>query len=301
MVGAHYDTCFNPGADDNASSVAALLELARIFAKKETGRSIHFVAFVNEEPPFFGPFYPDRGNFIAVVGNLASAKLVKAIRTSFKEGTSFPVESSTTFNFVPGVTFSDHWSFWKHGLPAVMITDTAFYCRLSSPFWRGETSRRQQRLRDHIFTNCGLRCVFCINWQISQGGEGRETSIEELAQMMLRLQKMGCHNINLVTPTHYSAHILLALDIAARKGLILPVVYNTCGWERLEILKLLDGIVDIYLPDFKYWDGKMAQRHLSGVENYPEISRRITREEFVQAVSWAKAAGLTNLDIQGWE
>ena len=129
-----------------------------------------------------------------------------------------------------------------------------------------------------FFTNCGLRCVFCINWQISQGGEGKATSIEELAEMMLRLQKIECHNINLVTPTHYSPHILLALDIAASKGLRLPLVYNTCGWERLEILKKLDGVIDIYLPDFKYWDGKMAVKHLSAAETYPEITKQALLE-----------------------
>ncbi|MFH0876701.1 MAG: radical SAM protein [Candidatus Omnitrophota bacterium] len=129
-----------------------------------------------------------------------------------------------------------------------------------------------------FFTHCGLRCVFCINWQISQGGEGTATSIEELADMMLRLQKRGCHNINVVTPTHYSPHILFALDIAAGKGLRLPLVYNTCGWERFEILKMLDGVVDIYLPDFKYWDRRMAKKHLSGAEMYPEVTKQALLE-----------------------
>jgi putative pyruvate formate lyase activating enzyme len=227
-----------------------------------------------------------------------------------------------------------------------------------------------------FFTNCGLRCVFCCNWEISQGGEGSPRSLEDFAEMMIALQKKGCHNINIVTPTHYSPHILLALDIAATKGLRLPLVYNTCGWERLEILKLLDGVVDIYLPDFKYWDGKMAAKYSSEAEtypeitkaaliemhrqvgvakpakdglmyrglmirhlvmpnrvggtkqiiewiaenlprdtyvnimsqyrplykafDYPEISRRLKKEEYNEAVKWAKEAGLTNLDIQGW-
>ena len=85
-----------------------------------------------------------------------------------------------------------------------------------------------------FFTNCGLRCVFCINWQISIAGIGHVKSINNLAEMMIHLQKTGCHNINVVTPTHYAPHILLALDKAAAKGLRLPLVYNTCGWERLE-------------------------------------------------------------------
>ncbi len=124
-----------------------------------------------------------------------------------------------------------------------------------------------------FFTNCGLRCVFCINWQTSQEGIGQPQSIEKLANMMLKLQKLGCHNINLVTPTHYSPHIILALDIAAANGLRLPLIYNTCGWERLEILKKLDGIIDIYLPDFKYSDKKMAAKYSSEAASYPEISK----------------------------
>jgi putative pyruvate formate lyase activating enzyme len=107
---------------------------------------------------------------------------------------------------------------------------------------------------------------------------GAETSTDELAGMMLRLQRIGCHNINLVTPTHYSALILEALDTAAKKGLRLPVVYNTSGWERLEILKVLDGIVDIYLPDFKYWDSGMSDKYSSGAESYPEMARKAILE-----------------------
>jgi len=90
--------------------------------------------------------------------------------------------------------------------------------------------------------------------------------------MMLSLQERGCHNINFVTPTHYSPHILLAVDRAADKGLRLPLVYNTCGWERLEILKMLDGVVDIYLPDFKYSDPAMAVKYSSASATYPEIT-----------------------------
>jgi putative pyruvate formate lyase activating enzyme len=124
-----------------------------------------------------------------------------------------------------------------------------------------------------FMTHCGLRCVFCINWQVSQGDCEPERTVDNLAEMMLHLQQRGCHNINVVTPTHYSPHILLALDVAAARGLRLPVVYNTCGWERTEILKLLDGVVDIYLPDFKYSDGKMASRYSSGAETYPEVTQ----------------------------
>ena len=124
-----------------------------------------------------------------------------------------------------------------------------------------------------FFTNCNLRCVFCINYDISQEGAGEKRTIEDLAAMMLKLQHIGCHNINVVTPTHYSAHILLALDLAADHGLSLPLVYNTCGWERPEILKVLDGIVDIYLPDFKYFDSVAADTYSSGADTYPQVTR----------------------------
>jgi putative pyruvate formate lyase activating enzyme len=226
-----------------------------------------------------------------------------------------------------------------------------------------------------FFSNCGLRCVFCINWDISWDGRGKRRGLDDLAGMMLDLQDRGCHNINIVTPTHYSAHVLLALDIAAGKGLRLPLVYNTCGWERMEILKALDGVVDIYLPDYKYSEGDEAARYSSGAatypeltqdallemhrqvgvakpaedglmyrglmirhlvmpndvggtrgvidwiaanlpkdtyfnimsqyrpcyraDDYPDIARRLTREEYAEAVAWARDAGLTNLDIQG--
>jgi len=227
-----------------------------------------------------------------------------------------------------------------------------------------------------FLTHCNLRCVFCQNWEIAQLGRGIESNIGALVVMMLRLQSAGCHNINLVTPTHYSAHILKALHLAAKRGLRLPIVYNTSGWERLEVLKVLDGIVDIYLPDFKYWEDDMSAKYSSGAESYPEItsaailemhrqvgvarpakdgimqrglmirhlvmpnnaggseqiitwivqnlpketyvnimaqynpqykafdypelSRRITREEYKRAVLRAKRLGLVNLDIQGY-
>jgi putative pyruvate formate lyase activating enzyme len=140
-----------------------------------------------------------------------------------------------------------------------------------------------------FFSNCSLQCVFCINWDVSQGDQGSIRSIDELANMMLHLQNIGCHNINVVTPTHYSAHILLALDKAAKAGLRQPLVYNTCGWERPEILKMLDGIVDIYLPDFKYADSSMASKYSSDAETYPELTKK-TLLEMHRQVGVAKPA-----------
>ncbi|MGQ9856666.1 MAG: radical SAM protein [Fervidobacterium sp.] len=118
-----------------------------------------------------------------------------------------------------------------------------------------------------FFTHCNMRCVFCQNFTISQLGEGTKVSIEELANIILRLQGMGCHNINLVTPTHYAPQIVSAIDIAAKNGLKIPIVYNCGGYERKEIILLLDGIIDIYMPDFKYGDDDMARKY-SGVQSY---------------------------------
>lgn len=124
-----------------------------------------------------------------------------------------------------------------------------------------------------FFSNCSLRCVYCINYDISILGHGQKRSVEELAAMMLRLQEIGCENINVVTPTHYLPHIVKALDIAAGKGLTLPLVYNTSGYEKTETLRLLDGVVDIYLPDFKYFDSAMAEKYSNGAKNYPEMAK----------------------------
>ena len=123
-----------------------------------------------------------------------------------------------------------------------------------------------------FFSNCNLRCVFCQNWSIALKGEGRAIEDEGLAQMMMSLQRMGCHNINLVTPTHVMPNILNATRIAYQKGLRIPLVYNTSGYERSEIIELLDGIVDIYLPDIKYMDGDMAAKYSSDAGDYPGMA-----------------------------
>jgi hypothetical protein len=174
LVGAHYDTVsYSPGANDNGSAVAALLELSRLFSTKSTSRTLRFVAFTNEEPPFFKTgsmgslvyakecrekkenivamvcletigyyrdehktqkypfplkfFYPDKGNFVAIVGNLRSKPLVKSFTRNFMEESDFPVECAAVFGFITGIDWSDHWSFWHCGYPAIMITDTALF------------------------------------------------------------------------------------------------------------------------------------------------------------------------------
>jgi Zn-dependent M28 family amino/carboxypeptidase len=174
VVGAHYDTVsWAPGANDNGSAVAALLELSRLFRSQTAGRTLRFVAFTNEEPPFFKTrsmgslvyakaceekeenvvgmvcletigyyrderktqkypvpfrfFYPDKGKFLAVVGNLSSKPLVKAFTRYFMEESDFPIECIATFGFITGIDWSDQWSFWQCGYPAIMLTDTALF------------------------------------------------------------------------------------------------------------------------------------------------------------------------------
>ena len=128
-----------------------------------------------------------------------------------------------------------------------------------------------------FFTYCNLHCRFCQNYTISQLGEGDTVDRRELAGMMLSLQAKGCHNINLVSPTHVVTHILAALVSAIDDGLQLPLVYNSGGYDSVETLELLDGIVDIYMPDMKYADEKTAEK-LSGIKNYPEVNRAAVRE-----------------------
>jgi len=128
-----------------------------------------------------------------------------------------------------------------------------------------------------FFSYCNTRCVYCQNYQISQLGEGREVSPEELAEIFLELQAMGCHNLNLVTPSHVVPQILSALYLAVKKGFRLPIVYNTSSFDSLESLRLLEGIVDIYLADLKYADREIARRY-SKVKNYPEVAMTAIRE-----------------------
>lgn len=124
-----------------------------------------------------------------------------------------------------------------------------------------------------FFSNCNLRCVFCQNWPIAHEGRGREISDEDLAEMMLDLERKGCHNINFVTPTHVLPNILSATRIALKKGLRLPLCYNTSGYELVEMIKLLDGIIDIYLPDLKFMDGNEAERYnLAAAYDYPQLA-----------------------------
>ena len=132
-----------------------------------------------------------------------------------------------------------------------------------------------------FFSRCNLGCIFCQNWSISHQGDGGEISFETLARVMLDLQEAGCHNINLVTPSHQMPMILHSLAIAAEKGLRIPIVYNCGGYESSEALKLLKGIVDVYMPDFKYSDRDAAFTY-SKAKDYPLIAKTALREMHAQ-------------------
>jgi len=162
----------------------------------------------------------------------------------------------------------------------VRFCNTGRYARVSSAFphlgeedclrgWRGSGTI--------FFSMCNLRCVFCQNWDISQMPNGREMDAEGIAGLMLALQDRGCHNINLVTPEHVVPQIVEALALAIDRGLTLPVVYNTGTYDALSSLKLLDGLIDIYMPDFKFWTRQSSARFLKA-KDYPDRAREAFRE-----------------------
>ncbi len=160
------------------------------------------------------------------------------------------------------------------------VCNTGRHARVSSAFahfgeedclrgWRGSGTI--------FFSLCNLRCVFCQNWDISQRPSGRELRPAAIADLMLELQDGGCHNINLVTPEHVVPQIIEALAIAFDRGLNLPIVYNTSAYDALSSLKLMDGLVDIYMPDFKFWSSETAKR-LAKAKDYPDRARDAIRE-----------------------
>jgi putative pyruvate formate lyase activating enzyme len=142
-----------------------------------------------------------------------------------------------------------------------------------------------------FFSWCSLACVFCQNWEISHHGEGREMTAEELADLMLGLQETGCHNINFVTPSHVVAQILSAVLIAAGKGLRLPLIWNSGGYDSLEALALLDGVIDIYLPDMKFADSEVARKYL-GVRDYAEVNQLAVKEMYRQVGDLVLVSGI---------
>ena len=128
-----------------------------------------------------------------------------------------------------------------------------------------------------FFSHCNLKCNFCQNYEISHEGSGDECGLGQLAGMMLILQNNGCHNINFVTPTHVMPQILPALDMAIDGGLRIPLVYNSSGYDNVETLKLLEGVIDIYMPDFKFWDPAVAEQTCNAPD-YPEVAQKAVAE-----------------------
>lgn len=156
-------------------------------------------------------------------------------------------------------------------------TSTVRVARAALHFWEEPCISGERGSGTVFFTGCTLRCVFCQNHNISDGSVGKEISVERLAEIFLELQTQGANNINLVTPTQFVPQIIEALKLAREKGLQLPIVYNTGGYETVETLKLLEGYVDIYLPDFKYLDKRHAKKY-SMAEDYPEVAKRAVAE-----------------------
>ena len=132
-----------------------------------------------------------------------------------------------------------------------------------------------------FFSNCNLNCMYCQNYEISQLGKGREITIEELADIFLKQQEKGVNNINLVTPTMYAYHIIEAIKIARKNGLNLPIIYNTNGYEKVETIKALDGYIDVYLPDLKYYSDILSKKY-SNVDKYFEIATKAIKEMYKQ-------------------
>lgn len=132
-----------------------------------------------------------------------------------------------------------------------------------------------------FFTNCNLSCKYCQNYEISQLGKGREITVEELANIFLKQQENGANNINLVTPTSYVYQIIEALDIAKSRGLKLPIIYNTNGYEKIETIELLNGYIDVYLPDLKYYSNELGKKY-SNIDNYFEIATKAIQKMYEQ-------------------
>lgn len=158
-----------------------------------------------------------------------------------------------------------------------LMTDRLKVARAALHMWEEPCISGERGSGAVFFSGCTLRCVFCQNYKIVAAKVGKYITVDELADIMLRLQNNQANNINLVTPTHYAGQIAEALIKAKDRGLKIPVVYNTSAYENVDTLKIMDGLVDVYLPDFKYMDGKLALKY-SNAGNYPETAKAALRE-----------------------
>lgn len=163
-----------------------------------------------------------------------------------------------------------------------LANDKIRVARADLHFWEEPPISGEKGSGTVFFSGCNLRCVFCQNYDISRENFGKEISIERLAKVFIELQEKGANNINLVTPTHFIDGIVKALNLSKRMGLKLPVVYNTSSYEKVESLKKLSGLVDIYLPDFKYMSVELSKKY-SSAENYSEIAKKAIEEMVRQA------------------
>ena len=161
------------------------------------------------------------------------------------------------------------------------MTDKLFVSRAALHFWEEPPISGDRGSGTIFFSGCSLSCIFCQNKDISRGRSGLEIDINRLSEIMLELQSQGAHNINLVTPTHYIPTIADAIRMAKSKGLSVPIVYNTGSYDNVDALKILDGLVDIYLPDLKYFSSKTA-KEFSMASNYPDVARSAIAEMFRQ-------------------
>ena len=157
------------------------------------------------------------------------------------------------------------------------VKNTLRVARAALHFWEEPCISGEEGSGAVFFSGCNLRCVFCQNYHIARAEQGKEITVERLSEIFLELQTQKANNINLVTATHYVPQVVLALRRAKEQGLHIPVVYNCGGYESVETLKMLEGLVDIYLPDFKYIDGERAKRY-SHAENYPLIAKDALEE-----------------------
>lgn len=162
------------------------------------------------------------------------------------------------------------------------MSDKVKIARAALHMWEEPCISGEQGSGTVFFSGCNMKCVYCQNKDISTGGFGKEISVRQLAQTFLNLQSQGALNINLVTPTHYTLQIIQAVKLARRQGLALPIIYNTSGYEKVETLRLLEGVVDVWLPDFKYMDGETAKKY-SRAADYPQIAMAAIDEMVRQA------------------
>jgi putative pyruvate formate lyase activating enzyme len=176
--------------------------------------------------------------------------------------------------------------------PAQLMISPAF-----PPFWEEPELVGRHGSGTIFLTHCNLRCIFCQNDEISHGGEGTPITTEQLAGIMLQLQATGCHNINFVTPTHYTPQIVAALPLAIQAGLRLPLVFNCSGYESVDTLLLLDGIIDIYMPDAKFVDGQLSATYCHAMDYFEKFQLALIEMQRQAGILAIDAAGLAECGV----